>query len=149
MNQSENRTPLDGGTGYIKVRVTTALGAIPLEGATVTIRGNTDEFSDVIRGARTNRDGVTETIALPTKNRSLSSTPTRIPPYATYNIDVLYDGYYSQFYQNVPVFDGITAIQNADMVPLSENGQTDNFSIDGQRFFESQSPDLLATEENE
>ena len=150
MNSDENRySPIgsDVGIGYIKVRVTTALGAIPLEGATVTIRGNTDEFSSVIRALSTDRNGATDTVELPTKDRSLSASPTNVPPYATYNIDVVLDGYYSQFYQNVPVFDGITAIQSADMVPLRENEQTDNFEIGSQRFFESQSPDLLSESE--
>ena len=146
MNPDESRSfpeASNTGTGYLKLRVTTALGAIPLENATVTIRGNTEEFSSVIRTLSTDRGGNTEAVELPTKARSMTAFPSSIPPYATYNIDVVLDGYYSQFYQNVPVFDGITGIQTADMVPLMENEQTDNYAIDGQRFFDSQSPDLL------
>ena len=42
MNQNELRNPT-GGTGYLIVRASTALGAIPVEGATVTVRNHLAE----------------------------------------------------------------------------------------------------------
>ena len=41
-----------------------------------------------------------------------------------------------------PIFDGIVAVQPADLIPLPENGRTDSRTPDGERFFESTAPDL-------
>ena len=62
------------------------------------------------------------------------------PPFATYNIDVLKEGYYPQYYQNVPIFDGITAVQNANVIPISEGGKKDPYSIQEQIFDQYQNP---------
>ena len=134
------------GLGYMIVRVTTARGAIPLEGALVTVSNYSPEFEsgrgDVIAVYKTDRSGVTEKFSLPAPPRALSMSPGNGKSYQTYNISVAKDGYYSQSYINAPVFDGITSIQTADMIPLPDNGQTDNFDPDGNRFFETENPNL-------
>ena len=130
------------GYGYMIVRVTTARGAIPLEGATVTVSNYAPEFEsgrgDAIAVYTTNSSGLTERFALPAPPRALSMSPGNGKSYQTYNISVAKDGYYQQYYINAPVFEGITAIQNADMIPLPDNGQTDNFTPDGNIFFETE-----------
>lgn len=130
------------GYGYMIVRVTTARGAIPLEDATVTVNNYDPEFEngrgDTIAVYTTNSSGLTEKFALPAPPRALSMSPGNGKSYQTYNISVAKDGYYQQYYINAPVFEGITAIQNADMIPLSDNGQTDNFTPDGRIFFETE-----------
>ncbi len=124
------------------VRVTTARGAIPLGAATVTVSNYDPEFEngrgDVIAVYTTNSSGLTERFALPAPPRALSMSPGNGKSYLTYNISVAKDGYYQQYYINAPVFEGITSIQNADMIPLSDNGQTDNFTPDGNIFFETE-----------
>ena len=134
------------GYGYMIVRVTTARGAIPLEGATVTVSNNDPEFEkgrgDIIAVYATNSSGLTERFALPTPSRELSMSPGNGKSYESYNLVVAKEGYYKQFYSGVPVFEGITAVQNADMIPLPDNGQTDKFTADGNIFFESENPAL-------
>ena len=134
------------GLGYMIVRVTTARGAIPLEGALVTVSNYAPEFEggrgDVITVLKTDRSGVTEKFPLPALPRSLSMSPGNGKGYLTYNLSVTKDGYFSQNYINAPVFDGITSIQSADMIPLPDNGQTDRFDPDGNRFFETENPNL-------
>ncbi len=134
------------GYGYMIVHVTTARGAIPLEGAVVTV---TDYYGDNLteRGSTigtyiTNSSGLTDKFALPAPPRSLSMSPGNGKGYLTYNIQVAKDGYYQQNYINAPIFEGITSIQNADMIPLSDNGQTDNFTPGGNIFFESENDNL-------
>ena len=111
--------------GYLIVKVSTARGAIPLEGATVNIRGGSPETSGVLYSLRTNRDGQTEKISLPTPPPSASATPqSGVVPYSLYNIDVFQDGYVPLEFQGVPIFPNVTSIQPAVMVPapsLSEN----------------------------
>ena len=139
---SENNS----GYGYMIVRVTTARGAIPLKGATVTISNNDPEFEkgrgDIIAVFTTNSSGLTERFALPAPPRELSMSPGNGKSYESYNLGVAKEGYYKQFYSGVPVFEGITAVQNADMIPLPDNGQTDNFTVNDNNYFESENPAL-------
>ncbi len=136
-----NRETTDG-YGYMIVRVTTARGAIPLKDAVVTVRGYAPELEenrgDALGIYRTNSSGLTDRFALPAPPRALSLSPGNGKSYQTYNLSVDKEGYSSQYFVNVPVFEGITAIQNADMIPLPDNGQTDNYSPGNNVFFETE-----------
>ena len=117
MNITDKSTPSDSEKGYLIVKVSTARGAIPLEGATVNIRGNDADFSSVIYSLLSDRDGRTPRVALDAPPAKNSASPEDATPYATYNIDVFMDGYTTLFFHNVPIFSGITSIQPAVMVP--------------------------------
>lgn len=136
------------GYGYMIVRVTTARGAIPLEGALVTVRNYDPEFErgrgDVIAAYNTNSTGLTERFALPAPSSALSLSPGNGKSYSTYNVDVSYPGYHQKVFVNVPVFEGITAIQNVDMIPLPENGRPDRFEPDDGIYFETENSHLEA-----
>ena len=107
--------------GYLIVKVSTARGVIPLMDATVNIREGNANDTAILYSLRTDRDGQTERIALPTPPRSASQEPDSVTvPYALYNIDVFKDGYVPLFFQNVPLFPTITSIQPAVMVPLPD-----------------------------
>lgn len=110
----------DGRTGYLVVRVSTALGAIPLKGATVTVRGNTKESSGVVFSLVSDRDGLTQKVALPTPPRNASSSPSSSPPYSSWNVDVFLEGYSSALYTGVPVYASVVSVQPAILVPLGE-----------------------------
>lgn len=144
--QSDSVAP--AGEGALIVHVTTARGAIPLEAARVQVRRYDGEDKkgrgDVILSVVTGRDGNTPRIPLPAPARSESLKPNGdgAPPFTSYLIEVFLEGYYTQNYINVPIFDGITAIQPADMIPLAENGRADSRTPDGERFYESAAPDL-------
>ena len=139
-------TEQNSGYGYMIVRVTTARGAIPLEDAVVTVHNYAPEFKngrgDVIAVKTTNASGLTERFALPAPPRSLSMSPGNGRSYETYNVSVAKDGYYQQYYINAPIFEGITAIQNADMIPLADNGVSDRFGESGGIYFETENPAL-------
>ncbi len=136
-----NRETTDG-YGYMIVRVTTARGAIPLEEAVVTVHSYDlepkDGRGDVLGIYKTNSSGLTDRFALPAPPRALSMSPGNGKSYETYNLSINKEGYSSQYFVNVPVFEGITAIQNADMIPLPDNGQTDNYSPGNNVFFETE-----------
>ena len=143
MNKSKYQ-PDDIGTGYLVVNVTTASGAIPLIGATVTIRSNGEqsEKGNVITTLLTDRNGNTERLALPAPSRSLSQQPENTLPFSTYNIDVILDKYQKNSFFSVPIFDGITSIQQVDLIPLPENGRENNYDPYSEKTFESSAPDL-------
>ncbi len=132
------------GVGYLIIHATTARGSIPLEGARVEVRDRLPEFlperGDVLYSVVTGRDGNTVPLSLSAPSRQSSMTPSDTPPFTTYLVTVQAEGYYSQQYINVPIFDGITAIQPADLIPLPEGG--DLRSGDTERFFENTAPNL-------
>lgn len=130
------------GTGYLVVRAATANGAIPLSDASVVIRANNPEYNDVLYTLRTDRSGLTERVPLPAPAAANSSTPGGGTAFATYNIEVSAPGYYTNTYQNVPVFDRITALQPAELIPRARNGREDNSSPNDTRFYESTDHDL-------
>ena len=107
--------------GYLVVKVSTARGAIPLENAAVTVRGNTPESSGALYSLRTDRDGITEKISLPAPARALSESPGNPAPFSTWNIDVFKQGYIPVTFQNVPVYSSVISVQPAVLVPVPEN----------------------------
>ena len=109
--------------GYLVVRVTTALGAIPLESASVTVRGTDGENEEIIYSLVTDSDGKTERVALPAPPRTNSETPYNDKPYALYGVDIFADGYIPLHLNEIPVFSSVTSIQPAIMIPSPE-GET-------------------------
>ena len=75
--------------GYLLVKVSTARGAIPLEGAQVIIRGAQRDSSDVIYSLLSDRSGSTPRVALPAPRRILSQSPESLSPYALYSVVLL------------------------------------------------------------
>lgn len=130
-------------TGYLIVKVSTASGAIPVENVTVVLQGNDENNGDVFYSLSTNRDGLTEKVNLPAPSVTLSSVPSPSSrPYSTYNIDVYREGYYPQHYTNVPIFAGITAVQNARIIPVAEFDAQNPYYTPGQNFDEYENPFL-------
>ncbi len=134
------------GLGYLIVHVTTARGAIPLEGAQVTVRDYSPEFTenrgDVRATLISGRDGNTERISLPTSPVGDSLSPGTVQPFSIYNLEVHLEGYRGQFYYALPIFEGITAVQPVDMIPLSEDGSGAPFDPREDHFYESTPPTL-------
>ena len=137
--------PMDA-EGYLVVHVTTARGSIPLEGAAVSIRTNegtdTTPRADILYATTTNRDGNTERIALAAPPRENSMSPSEVPPFSTYHLEVRREGYGMQSFAALPIFSGITAIQPVDLIPLAEDGTSNSIRPADERFFEAAPNDL-------
>lgn len=115
-----SESSLPDSMGYLIVKVSTARGAIPLADASVLIRGTRPEYAEILHALRSDRDGMTERIALPTPPRSASEKPSDAIPYATYSIEVAKEGYLPLSFSQVPVFPTVTSIQPAVMVPAPD-----------------------------
>ena len=107
-------------TGALIVSVYTASGAIPLEGAVVTIYGSNKLDSGVKTVFYTDRSGNTEKIFLPAPPVNESTAPGNASPFAKYVVDVDKEGFSSRTFINVPVFANTTSIQPVNMIPLPE-----------------------------
>ncbi|MBQ8837048.1 MAG: hypothetical protein IJ002_06040 [Clostridia bacterium] len=107
-------------SGNLVVSVSTASGAIPVEGAIVTVRGGDMENSGVITVMYTDRSGNTERITLPAPPASLSEAPGNISPYARYNLEIDKEGFNTRTFINVPIFSGTTSIQPVNLIPRTE-----------------------------
>lgn len=125
-------------TGYLVVAVSAARGNFPIEGARVRVYATENEDTRLLYTLITDSAGRTEKIELPAPPREASQTPdTGEIPYASYNIDTDYEGYYTIENINAPIYSGITSIQNVAMIPI-----TDVKPNEDTRFNESVSPDL-------
>jgi len=112
------------GMGRLRIRVTEAGGVLPVAGAVVTV----SEYEDggegkLLYSLRTDQGGLTEVVVLPAPPASESMKPGAARPYALYNVDITYPGYYPVENVAVPVFDRITAVQPVNLLPKSEEDQ--------------------------
>ena len=130
------------GVGYLQLRISTAQGAIPVQDAQVIVREPKERGGGLVAVLVSDRSGLTPILSLPTVPRALSEAPGNPHPFWVYFVDVSKEGYFTQYYQNVPVFDGISAVQSVEMIPLPQNGVESGISEDSQRFFEGENPDL-------
>ena len=124
MENNRSVTEAMPGRGYLIVSVRAGEGAIPLEGALVTLRGGDATEGDAIASFITDRSGNTPRITLPAPPRINSESPNGGKPYATYSADISLDGYFTNLYTNIPIFDTITSVQTAYLIPLPEDGSS-------------------------
>ena len=109
--------------GKLVVSVTTLRGIRGVPNAKVTVFTGTPENYEIIAEDTTDSSGKTKTFELPTKEKVLSEQPNnnalKVIPYSLYNIAVSADGYARQLNLNIPIFAGVTTLQNMDITSLS------------------------------
>lgn len=115
--------------GWISVNVRTAENASPVENASVIITSMNDGNLIFKATGITDESGQIKKIALPAPSASLSlDSENLIKPYSVYDISVYADGFFRERSVDVPVFAGITSVQQFNMVPLplymTENDET-------------------------
>ena len=129
------------GQGYLTVNVRTAGGALPVEGAMITVKSIDGENSTVIAVLFSDPSGTTEYLSLPAPPRSRSLVPEGGAVNSLYTVEIVKEGYYRLISENVPVYDGVTSIQQADLVPIAE-GRPIQYPYDLDRYVEDTTPDL-------
>jgi hypothetical protein len=105
------------GRGFITVNVRTAGGALPVEGATVTV--SRADNSDVVAVMITDSAGTSEVLGLPTPPKENSFQPGNKNVSSFYIVDTYREGYYEAVINDVPIFDGVTSIQQVLLVPIA------------------------------
>ena len=105
-------------TCLLKVRVSTAREAAPIAGAHVEVtRGKTLAAQLV-----TDESGSTQLIELDCVDRALSTESGSEAPYTVWDISVSADGFYPTKNIGVPLFGGVTTVQDARLIPVAEFG---------------------------
>ena len=116
---------LGDSVGYILVNVRTGGEAFPIEGASVVVTSVLDGSRFLIAVGITDISGSTLKLSAPAPNEIYSQTPYPDKrPYSLFDISVVADGFFRARSVDVPVFPGITSIQNFNMVPtpIGEHG---------------------------
>lgn len=114
------------GTAILRVVVTTALGALPLEGASVSVSTAADAAGErtLLYSVRTGQNGMTPPMELATPSRASSMTPGGIQPFSLYTVEIEREGYTPVAALHVAMFPGIPAVLPVAMTPLTENEPT-------------------------
>ena len=101
----------------------------------------TVNVSTVVAVIITDSAGTGDIVALPAPPKANSQQPGSDNVCSFYTVDTDCDGYYPVVNENVPVFDGVTAIQQVLLVPIA-GGRADLRPYDLTRFTSGQLPDL-------
>ncbi len=111
------------GSAVLCVVVTTALGALPLADAAVSVSSAADESGErtLLYAVRTGPDGMTPPMELATPPRAGSLTPGGSRPFSVYTVEVAREGYTPVAALHVAMFSGVPAVLPVAMTPLAEN----------------------------
>ena len=103
--------------GKLQINVTSSLGLIPIQDATVTI-SYTGVPDVTIEKLNTNSSGQTQAIELPAPPIEYSLTPVEQQPYSEYNIQVEAPGYEPVMVSGTEILPDVTALQPIELTPL-------------------------------
>ena len=132
----------EAGEGRLLVKVVTARGALPVPQARVVISREIAGKRTLQGYDETDESGQSRVFTLSAPSASLSMSPDNKTPYARYIVTVSAEGYIPAEYRNVPVFDGIQSVQQADIQPLLEgqSGEMQSYGGASQQGVETDSP---------
>lgn len=113
-------------TAVLRVAVTTALGAQPLENALVTVSTAPDESGSrqLLYLVRTDSGGMTPPMTLSAPPRENSLSPDGGVPYALYTVEAALDGYVPLTALHIALFSGVPALLPVALTPLPEYEST-------------------------
>lgn len=128
--------------GKLQINVTSSLGLIPIQGATVTI-SYTGVPNVTIEKLNTDSSGQTEAIELPTPPLEYSVEPSEQMPYSEYNIQVDAPGYESVMVSGTELLPDVTAIQPIQMTPIeTAEEEEETIVIPGHTLYEEYPPKI-------
>lgn len=105
-------------SGKLKINITSTIGSIPIENATIDISYTGDPDTTIER-LTTDSSGQTETIDLPSPPLEYSMEPGRNQPYSEYNFSIQANDYEPITISGAEILPDVTAIQNVAMTPLA------------------------------
>lgn len=111
-----NTAPAFTENGTMQIQVVSAFTAIPISGASVTIRESRKE-NDILHSLITDTSGQTEDLMLPAPPLHYSEEPGEVQPYSEYDVRIEAPGYAPLTVNGSSVFSGQQTIQPAILRP--------------------------------
>lgn len=129
---SETELPEEmGGMGYLLVNVTSVRELYPVGNAKVTVFTGSIEDMRKISESVTDQSGKSELFTLPAPPRYLAEdSANQKPTFAEYNILTEADGFLPTINMGAAVFDGVTSIQNVNLIPKTLYNENDSNVFD-------------------
>lgn len=115
-------------SGKLQINVTSTLGLIPVQDATVTI-SYTGVPDVTIERVTTDSSGQTQEIELPAPPLEYSLTPVEQQPYSEYNIQIEAPGYEPLMISGTEILPDVTAVQPVSLTPLETTEETDEVIV--------------------
>lgn len=104
------------GNGYLVIQLSNALKATPVIEAEISIMNKNNEKIVYKKDGELNLSGKTGPIMLEAPNKKFSlDVNSEVIPYESYDIEVVAKGYENVKIEGVPIFDGITSIQEIEV----------------------------------
>lgn len=115
-------------SGKLQINVTSTLGLIPVQDATVTI-SYTGVPDVTVEKVTTDSSGQTQEIELPAPPLEYSLTPVEQQPYSEYNIQIEAPGYEPIMISGTEILPDVTAVQPVSLTPLETTEETDEVIV--------------------
>ncbi len=127
--------------GGLTIQVTSTIGLVPIEGATIAIQ-NSNEEGTTIEELHTNNSGQTDTIELPAPPFEYSQEPGSNQPYTDYNLTVTAPGYEPTVINGTEILPDVTAVQNVELTPIETGTGEDQIIIPDHTLFGNYPPKI-------
>jgi hypothetical protein len=127
--------------GGLTIQVTSTIGLVPIEGATIAIQ-NSNEERTTIEELHTNNSGQTDTIELPAPPFEYSQEPGSNQPYTDYNLTVTAPGYEPTVINGTEILPDVTAVQNVELTPIETGTGEDQIIIPDHTLFGNYPPKI-------
>ncbi len=141
-------TPADPGTasvGQLKIALTSAADARPIEDATIDL--SFDDSPTVYEEVRTDRDGDAFFGDLPAPPLEYSMEPSDRAPYRNYRLQITAPGYEPVIITGNQIFPVVTAIQNIQLLPAaSDPNSAQEFDIPANTLYGDYPPKIIESE---
>lgn len=127
--------------GGLTIQVTSTIGLVPIEGATIAIQ-NSNEEGTTIEELHTNNSGQTDTVELPAPPFEYSQEPGSNQPYTDYNLTITAPGYEPTVINGTEILPDVTAIQNVELTPIETGTGEDQIIIPDHTLFGNYPPKI-------
>ena len=118
-------------SGTLVTRVFTGRAELPIAGASVSVvKKDGDRLLDLLTVRVSGRGGDTEAYIIDTPEPEQSQSPGNPAPYALVDLWVDRQGFQLLVVEDVPIFPGVTSVQDLPLVPMPEDGGRGGESVE-------------------
>ncbi len=121
---------LGSAEGYILINVRTGDESSSVPGAVVAVTALISGKRAILASGLTDENGTTRRFTVPAPDTEHSQSPdASVRPYSLYDVSVTAEGFFNARSVDVPVFAGITSVQNFSMIPLPLMMRSDSETV--------------------